>query len=182
MPSKPKPNKKKQTNPKKNVAPAKVGSAGGSSEHKNVETSSGLTQEAEDQFELELCWCIQQLETCLATGKLPEKQTQDLNKNINILKSNTAPLVKKRQIMRNSLGDYREKMALDQQKHGKSASSLKFVSTSKQNEKCLFVKKAACNITKLKKDANNDVVSSNANNNSNNDTETEFKFNFQITE
>lgn len=32
------------------------------------------TDEADRQFELELCWCIQTMETSLATGKLNAKQ------------------------------------------------------------------------------------------------------------
>lgn len=32
------------------------------------------TNDADQQFELELCWCIQTLETSLATGKLNAKQ------------------------------------------------------------------------------------------------------------
>lgn len=152
----------------------------------NAEATSGLTQEAQDQFELELCWCIQQLEMCLATGKLPEKQIQDLTKNINILKSNKAPLVKKRQIMRSTLGNYREKMALDEQKLGKVASSMKFVSAPAQNKKYVFIKKAACKTTTEKQhsNSNKDVTSLNSNESGINtdDVQTVFKFNFQIKE
>lgn len=34
-----------------------------------------LTPEAEQQFELELCWCIQQLQIALKNGKLNSKQS-----------------------------------------------------------------------------------------------------------
>lgn len=33
-----------------------------------------LTQEQQQQFEVELCWCIQQLQNALKSGKLNEKQ------------------------------------------------------------------------------------------------------------
>lgn len=35
---------------------------------------STLSTNNDEQFELELCWCIQTLETSLATGKLNAKQ------------------------------------------------------------------------------------------------------------
>ncbi|KOC68481.1 UPF0488 protein [Habropoda laboriosa] len=121
---------------------------------------------------------------CLATGKLSEKQVHDLTKNINILRSNNAPLIKKRQIMRNTLGNYREKMALDEQKHGKSASSIKFTHTPTQNKKCTFLKKAACTSTNDKQYSDIDAASSNTNENSIDidNVQNAFKFNFQIKE
>lgn len=141
-----------------------------------------MSQEAEDQFELELCWCIQHLEICLATGKLPDKQVHDLNKNINILKNNTAPLIKKRQIMRNTLGNYREKMALDEQKLGKTASSVKFISPPSQNKKYIFVKKAAAASTKKMQDAKHIIPPLNSTENTTDidNVQPVFKFNFQI--
>nr|CAD7569454.1 unnamed protein product [Timema californicum] len=70
-----------------------------------------LSNEAAQQVEKELCWCILQLQTSLILHKMTPKQAQDISHTINILKSPTAPLVKKRQIMRNTFGDYRAKMA-----------------------------------------------------------------------
>ncbi|XP_032679844.1 UPF0488 protein CG14286 isoform X2 [Odontomachus brunneus] len=107
----------------------------------DVSNTSGLNPEAESQFELELCWCIQQLETTLASGKLQEKQAQDLNKHLRSLKSNTAPLIKKRQIMRNTLGDYKDKMAEDERKLNKIVSNVKFINPV-VNKKSVFIKKA----------------------------------------
>ncbi|XP_014468263.1 PREDICTED: UPF0488 protein CG14286 [Dinoponera quadriceps] len=108
----------------------------------DANSTSGLNPEVEDQFELELCWCIQQLETSLANGKLQEKQMQDLNKHVRSLKSNTAPLIKKRQIMRNMLGDYKDKMAKDEMKLSKTVSSVKFTNPAAVNKKSVFIKKA----------------------------------------
>lgn len=45
---------------------------------------------------------------------------QDHTKALNTLMSNSAPIVKKRQVMRLSFGDYRAKMAADEQKNSKS--------------------------------------------------------------
>ncbi|XP_076761417.1 UPF0488 protein CG14286 [Xylocopa sonorina] len=178
MPPKPRTGNKKLPTARGIAKPLKVTEPGNSS----AETTSGLTQEAEDRFELELCWCIQQLELCLATGKLPEKQAHDLTKNINILKSNNAPLIKKRQIMRSTLGNYREKMSLDEQKHGKSASSIKFVPRSNNDKKCTFFRKAASKSAGEQKHSESNTVAVNSNENSvdTDNTQAVFKFNFQI--
>ncbi|XP_029051812.1 UPF0488 protein CG14286 [Osmia bicornis bicornis] len=180
MPPKPK------TSAKKPAVNKRKPELGRTSNSANVgsETTSGLSQEAEDQFELELCWCIQQLEMCLATGKLAEKQALDLNKNISILKSNNAPLIKKRQIMRNTLGNYREKMALDEQKLGKTTSSIKFLPAPMQNKKCIFLKKASFSSVKKKQYSDNDTTCLSADEPSIDidNLQTVFKFNFQIKE
>ncbi|XP_003397162.4 UPF0488 protein CG14286 [Bombus terrestris] len=176
MPPKPRTNAKKPTANKKNAEPKLADSAS-----VGAETNSGLSQEAEDQFEVELCWCIQQLEMCLGTGKLPERQAHDLNKNINILKSNTAPLIRKRQIMRNTLGNYREKMALDEQKFGKTASSIKFISPPSENRKCVFVRKAASASTKEKQAVTHPLNFSEKCINIDN-VQNVFRFNFEVKE
>lgn len=121
--------------------------------HQNSpQTASGLSPEAEDQFELELCWCIQELQEGLSKVNLQEKQVLSMKKNLNILKSQNASLIKKRQLMRNLFGDYRLKMSEDLKKFDKSASSVKFTKTKVIEEKSKFLKKASCsssNDTKL---------------------------------
>ncbi|XP_018399427.1 PREDICTED: UPF0488 protein CG14286 [Cyphomyrmex costatus] len=109
---------------------------------KDASNASNLDPEAEDRFELELYWCIQQMEASLAVGKLQEKQVQELSKQLHSLKSNTAPLVKKRQIMRNTFGDYREKMAEDERKFSKTVSTVKFTGSTSAEKKSIFIKKA----------------------------------------
>ncbi|XP_043250590.1 UPF0488 protein CG14286 [Colletes gigas] len=180
MPPKSKTNVKKLTVKNKNTEPPEVTNPTCS----NAETSSGLSLEAEDQFELELCWCIQQLQTGLASGKLSEKQARDLYRNIKTLKSNTASLIKKRQIMRNTLGNYREKMSLEEQKHGKTASSMKFIPPATQNKRCVFVRKAACKLITEKQHSHIDTLhfSSNENAIDSDNIQTAFKFNFQLVE
>ncbi|CAH1968872.1 unnamed protein product [Acanthoscelides obtectus] len=78
--------------------------------------SSAMTSEQEQQFQVELCWCIQQLQIALQSGKLNNKQVKDHTNALNTLMNNSAPLIKKRQIMRLSFGDYRAKMALEEKK------------------------------------------------------------------
>nr|CAI5865842.1 unnamed protein product [Callosobruchus analis] len=79
-------------------------------------TSAILSPEQEQQFEVELCWCIQQLQIALQSGKLNSKQVKDHTNALNTLMNNSAPLIQKRQIMRLSFGDYRAKMALEEKK------------------------------------------------------------------
>lgn len=69
------------------------------------------SEDATRQFEVELCWCVQQLEITMQTGKLNQKQMLDAEKNLKVLKSPTQMVIKKRQLMRTLFGDYRTKMA-----------------------------------------------------------------------
>ncbi|XP_051174236.1 UPF0488 protein CG14286 [Leptopilina boulardi] len=105
-------------------------------------TRSGLTIEAEDRFEVELLWCIQQLQTLLIDGKMTDKQLYIASKNLNTLKSNSASLIKKRQIMRNTFGDYRAKMSEDEKKYKKSNSTIKFTSPTSTKNNSTFLKKS----------------------------------------
>lgn len=106
------------------------------SNESNTSNNIFLTPELEQQFEVELCWCIQQLQVALKSGKLNSKQgkknpicfllitfvilVQDNTKALNILMSNSTPLVHKRQVMRLSFGDYRAKMSAEEKKCSKS--------------------------------------------------------------
>ncbi|XP_057323044.1 UPF0488 protein CG14286 [Microplitis mediator] len=106
-------------------------------------SSPGLDEESENKFELELCWCIQQLELGIQSGKLKDKQLKDTVKNLNSLKSNSVALVQKRQIMRSTFGDYRLKMIEEEKKLGKSVTQVKF-SSVKAKEKSVFLRKSHC--------------------------------------
>jgi len=147
----------------------------------NTSNTSNLDSEAEDRFELELCWCIQQLEMSLTTGKLQEKQMQELGKQLHSLKSSTAPLIKKRQIMRNTLGNYREKMAEDERKFCKTVSAVKFTSSASADKKSIFIKKAAgCNVQDFNRQMNDHKTQNTKQAvDDSNRTETPFQFNFQ---
>lgn len=151
----------------------------------DANSASGLNLEVEDKFELELCWCIQQLETCLTSGKLHGKQEQDFKKHLHSLKSNTAPLIKKRQIMRNALGDYREKMAEDERKLIRAVSTVKFTSPASTNKNSMFIRKANQHGAQEFKEQTNDhgtqdtLVNTKQTIIDSNRTQIPFQFNFQ---
>ncbi|KYN31048.1 hypothetical protein ALC56_14860 [Trachymyrmex septentrionalis] len=124
------------------------------------------------------------MEASLAGGKLQEKQVQELSKHIHLLKSNTAPLVKKRQVMRNTLGDYREKMAEDERKFSKTVSVVKFTDSASLEKKSIFIKKAAGYRTQNSNRQTDDHKTQNTLQSTeqavcnSNKTESSFKFNF----
>lgn len=100
--------------------------------------------ESDRQFELELYWCIQQLENSLNAPHIREnnKKVEDTMKVINVLKSANQPLIKKRQIMRTTFGDYRSKMAEEEKTMALNPESVRF-DPPKKKAKYHFVKKAA---------------------------------------
>ncbi|XP_017084843.2 UPF0488 protein CG14286 [Drosophila eugracilis] len=102
-----------------------------------------IDQNMVTQFEVELCWCVQQLQNSLASGKLSQKVAEDTSKNIKVLTSSTAPLIKKRQVMKLSLGDYRLKMQQEEQKMQLAPKQVKFIGASIPTKKSSFVKKSA---------------------------------------
>ncbi|XP_062556411.1 UPF0488 protein CG14286 [Armigeres subalbatus] len=110
----------------------------------NLAQSSSNPPEADRQFELELYWCIQQLENSLNAAHVREnnKKTEDTLKLINTLKSANQPLIKKRQIMRSTFGDYRAKMAEEEKTMTLNPESVRF-DVPKKKAKYHFVKKAA---------------------------------------
>lgn len=145
-------------------------------------TASGLSPEAEDRFELELSWCIQQLQMNSSTGKIQKKHAQVIEKHLQSLKSNNVSLIKKRQIMRSTLGDYREKMLEDERKLNKVVSAVKFL-CSAPNEKSKFIKRAARHNTEKSLSRTDDETQDKSSNTKaiidTNETETPFRFNFQ---
>lgn len=104
----------------------------------NADPDSNTVQ----QFELELHWCIQQLETALATNKMAPKQAQDAAHSLTILRSKKAPVIKKRQVMRSSFGDYRTKMAEEEKKLNKAQERI-CIAAPYPNKKSCFVKRSA---------------------------------------
>uniref|UniRef100_A0A8C2U644 UPF0488 protein C8orf33 homolog n=1 Tax=Coturnix japonica TaxID=93934 RepID=A0A8C2U644_COTJA len=62
------------------------------------------------KYRWEVDWCVEQLEIGLKTQKSTPKQVEEALRAIKTLRSDKAPLVKKRQIMRTIFGDYRKKM------------------------------------------------------------------------
>ncbi|XP_053620897.1 UPF0488 protein CG14286 [Plodia interpunctella] len=94
------------------------------------------------QFQLELCWCIQQLERTLAEKKGGEKHLQEAWKVLAVLKNNNQPVIRKRQLMRIHFGDYRAKMAAEEKKLAKMASKMK-ISDAPDKPKATFLRKSA---------------------------------------
>ncbi|XP_034670877.1 UPF0488 protein CG14286 [Drosophila subobscura] len=109
----------------------------------SAEPGPALDGESVIQFELELCWCVQQLQTALDGGKLSQKVAEDTAKNLKILTSQTAPLIKKRQVMKLSMGDYRSKMQQEERKMMLASKQIKFTPSADTNKKSSFVKKSA---------------------------------------
>ncbi|KAM9016032.1 UPF0488 protein C8orf33 homolog isoform 3-T3 [Ara ararauna] len=68
------------------------------------------SQQSGDQLWKEVDWCVEQLELGLKTQKSTPKQVNEALHAIKTLRSDKAPLVKKRQLMRAMFGDYRKKM------------------------------------------------------------------------
>lgn len=86
--------------------------------------------------------------------------------------------------MRNTLGDYREKMAEDERKLSKTVSAVKFTDSASASKKSMFIKKAAqCNGQNLEEtsdDKRQDVlVNTKQAIIDINRTQTSFQFNFQ---
>jgi hypothetical protein len=123
-------------------------------------TSTAPVQE-ESSFEEELYWCINKLEQSLESGKLNPKQgkfeinlwenilsninlyfiVEDTRKSIKILKSPNQPIIKKRQLMRNTFGDYRKKK---NEEKLKELDTSKFkIKTTNPSKQSYFVKKTA---------------------------------------
>ncbi|KPJ04862.1 UPF0488 protein CG14286 [Papilio xuthus] len=99
-------------------------------------------EEATREFQLQLCWCIQQLERSLHEKKGNEKHLQEAWKVLTILKNNNQPIIRKRQLMRTHFGDYRAKMAAEEKKLIKMASKFK-ISESPVPPKATFLRKSA---------------------------------------
>ncbi|XP_072205436.1 UPF0488 protein C8orf33 homolog isoform X2 [Excalfactoria chinensis] len=99
--------------------------------------------QADDQLQKEVDWCVEQLEIGLKTQKSTPKQAEEALRAIKTLRSDKAPLVKKRQVMRTIFGDYRKKMEEELCKQLKlmlsDAKSAKIVEV--QNKKCQVIRK-----------------------------------------
>ncbi|XP_037822812.1 UPF0488 protein CG14286-like [Lucilia sericata] len=106
-------------------------------------TVKSNNSDTDSQFELELCWCVHQLENALNSGKLSQKVAEDTIKNLKVLKGNSAPLIKKRQVMKAAMGDYRAKMKEEEKKMSLAPKQIKFTNSTEVNKKSSFVKKSA---------------------------------------
>ncbi|NXP08672.1 CH033 protein, partial [Thinocorus orbignyianus] len=106
-------------------------------------------QQPDEQLWKEVDWCVEQLELGLKTQKSTPKQAEEARRAIKTLRSDKAPLVKKRQLMRTMFGDYRKKMEEEWRKELKlmeiAVKSAKVVEV-KGNRNGQFIRKssAAC--------------------------------------
>ncbi|KAL4239631.1 hypothetical protein ACF0H5_000440 [Mactra antiquata] len=113
----------------------------------NEEKNPTIDEEGESQlqkFELELVWCIEQLRLGLETQNPSSKQAMEATKILKILLSAKAPMIKKRQAMRNAFGDYRKKMA-EMEKRSLSAlrKSTVIPAEESSHQKSIFYKKSS---------------------------------------
>lgn len=69
-----------------------------------------LSPEDAQKLDYEICWCIEELENLMAK-KSNDKQKKEQELCLRILKSPETPLIKKRQVMRQHFGDYRQKIS-----------------------------------------------------------------------
>ncbi|XP_015215499.2 UPF0488 protein C8orf33 homolog isoform X2 [Lepisosteus oculatus] len=100
----------------------------------------------EQQLARELDWCVEQLELGLRTQKSTPKQVEEANRALKTLRSDKAPLVKKRQVMRAMLGDYRKKMEDEKAKQVKlmqtALKSARVTAVSAPPKKAVFQRRA----------------------------------------
>jgi len=99
------------------------------------------SQSAEDKFQCELNWCIEQLEMGLAFQKPDKKQAEAVQRHLRSLNSSKTPLPRKRQLMFSLFGDYRKKMQEDKKKEKQGPlMNPKLLAVSKEEQRSLFVK------------------------------------------
>ncbi|NXK82653.1 CH033 protein, partial [Amazona guildingii] len=96
------------------------------------------SQQSGDQLWKEVDWCVEQLELGLKTQKSTPKQVDEALRAIKTLRSDKAPLVKKRQLMRAMFGDYRKKMEEELCKE------LKLMEAAVKSARVVEVKRSVC--------------------------------------
>ncbi|CAH1775189.1 unnamed protein product [Owenia fusiformis] len=94
------------------------------------------------KFELEVLWCINQLELGVQNSKGGPKQVQSSLKLIKVLRNPKTPMVKKRQVMNKTFGDYRKKMADEQKKYGSSVKKMSINPISSKSAQSTYYKRS----------------------------------------
>ncbi|XP_026715118.1 uncharacterized protein LOC113485889 isoform X1 [Athene cunicularia] len=116
-------------------------------QNKDTSHQDETSQQPDDQLWKEVDWCVEQLELGLKTQKSTPKQAEEALRAIKTLRSDKAPLVKKRQLMRTMFGDYRKKMEEEWCKELKlmeaAAKSARIVELKRniRNKNCQFIRK-----------------------------------------
>ncbi|RVE44973.1 hypothetical protein evm_010398 [Chilo suppressalis] len=144
-------------------------------------TENADPEESMRQFQLELCWCIQQLERSLNDKKGNEKQLQEAWKVLTVLKNNNQPIIRKRQLMRTHFGDYRAKMAAEEKKLAKMASKIKIAEVPDKPKATFFRKSAFLTTGDSSFRFNFNLAPEELDNKElQTDTDSAFKFNFDV--
>ncbi|XP_064598760.1 uncharacterized protein LOC135465450 [Liolophura sinensis] len=95
-------------------------------------------QELAEQFERELCWCIEQLELGLSTKAPDSRQAREAVKVLRVLRNPKTLLVKKRQVMRVTFGDYRKKIEAEEKKLAAKASKISLTTEKSSNQSKVY--------------------------------------------
>ncbi|KAI0207082.1 hypothetical protein LSAT2_008258 [Lamellibrachia satsuma] len=98
-------------------------------------------------FEVELAWCIQQLELSLQKD-VSARQSAEAIRVLKVLKNPKAALVKKRHAMRTTFGDYRKKMQEEEKTFASSAKNIILRCAAKEKQdKSSFLRKCVSHAT-----------------------------------
>lgn len=81
----------------------------GKVKHKSIKQSTDSSKNA-STLEDDIKWCIARLEMATISKTVSKKQKEDCIKYIKLLQSSKTPVPRKRQIMRQNFGDYKQKM------------------------------------------------------------------------
>lgn len=112
------------------------------------------TAQDDDNFEEELCWCIQQIEIGLRNQKATKDQVSKSEKLMAQLKSKKNPKPKKRMLMRSNFGNYRQNMNKEMKQQ--AASPVKMIEVDeKAMKKSVFFKKKASDLPPVQNVDNN---------------------------
>ena len=93
------------------------------------------------QLNAEVIWCIQHLESSLASGKLSEKKTKEFRTCYKLIKNPETPLPRLRQAMRKACGDYKAKMKAEESVVTLDSNTIS--SATVEKSQCNFIKKAS---------------------------------------
>ncbi|XP_077533281.1 UPF0488 protein CG14286 [Haemaphysalis longicornis] len=128
---------------------------------------SGAEEDAQEKFERELRWCIEQLDISLTQTDAKKKIYSEHMRALQTLKNEKAPIAKKRQVMSMTLGNYREKMKQQEAKFAADyAQRTRLQPQCSAEPKSVFLKKTATSHTDSAAKVSTPVA--------------EFKFNFAI--
>ncbi|XP_015785379.1 UPF0488 protein CG14286-like [Tetranychus urticae] len=92
-----------------------------------------------DEFNIQLNWCLTNLKAIIrgesdnSGTKIPERKVVEAGRVYSQLSDPKTPFVKKRQLMANYFGDYRKKMAKEEEKFRSKSSQLKIANCLSTN-------------------------------------------------